>query len=240
MLGTDSNWKRLADDPYFAVLSDDRFHRDSLTDATIEEFWGTGREHVERLCALVRSTFQRELHPRLAVDFGCGVGRILAPLASISDSAIGLDISPKMIEEARRNCSRNVRFALSDDYLTALTGISYDFVHSFIVFQHIRPDRGELIISRLIEGLASDGIGAIHVTYAPHAGSHLMGIRRTFLGNIAASLLRLRSPFSPYMEMNCYNLNRLFQTLQHAGCRNVHVEFTDHDFMGCLLLFRKP
>ena len=41
---------------------------------------------------------------RVAIDFACGTGRVLEYLAGHASEVIGVDISPAMLEVARRRC----------------------------------------------------------------------------------------------------------------------------------------
>jgi SAM-dependent methyltransferase len=79
------------------------------------------------------------------------------------------DISPSMIEEARKNCQKcgaeSASFFLVDEFWS-LPSSSFDFVHTFIVLQHISVRRGGEIIRKLISVLVDGGIGAIQVTYS--------------------------------------------------------------------------
>ena len=75
-----------------------------------------------------------------ALEFGCGVGRLVIPLAKIAKRVTGIDVSESMINEAKRNCEsrkiNNVFLTKTDDSLSLLAN-NYDFMLSFIVFQHI-------------------------------------------------------------------------------------------------------
>jgi SAM-dependent methyltransferase/drug/metabolite transporter (DMT)-like permease len=76
------------------------------------------------------------------LEIGCGVGRLLVPLAERVAVAHGVDISPVMIEKSKEYAADapNVKTALTDGSLAHFANESLDFVFSFIVFQHI-PDR---------------------------------------------------------------------------------------------------
>lgn len=73
------------------------------------------------------------------LEIGCGVGRLLVPLARRVAVAHGVDISPVMIEKSKAFCleTPNVRTAVTDGMLLDFPDSSLDFVFSFIVFQHI-------------------------------------------------------------------------------------------------------
>jgi SAM-dependent methyltransferase len=87
------------------------------------------------------------------LEIGCGVGRLLVPLAKRVTVAHGVDISPVMIEKSKTFTADtpNVRTALTDGTFAYLADASLDFVFSFIVFQHI-PDRAP--IRRYVEEAA--------------------------------------------------------------------------------------
>jgi len=62
---------------------------------------------------------------------------MVIPLAGISESVVGVDVSESMLNEAKRNCEslsiKNVSFVKGDDNLSALN-CKFDFIHSYIVF----------------------------------------------------------------------------------------------------------
>jgi SAM-dependent methyltransferase len=75
----------------------------------------------------------------LAVEIGCGLGRICQALAPRFDQVIGVDISPEMLSQAREHVKDpKVEFVLGDGTsLGAIETASADLVLSFTVFQHI-------------------------------------------------------------------------------------------------------
>jgi SAM-dependent methyltransferase len=95
-----------------------------------------------------------DLDPSAAVlEIGCGVGRLLVPLARRVAVAHGVDISPVMIGKSKEYAADapNVKTALTDGTFSRIPDASLDFVFSFIVFQHI-PDRAP--IRRYVEEAA--------------------------------------------------------------------------------------
>src|SRR4051812_1141904 len=62
-------WEELARrEPYFSVLTDDRFLSDRIDDAARAAFFATGEADISRLLG--------DFRPESALDFGCGVGRL--------------------------------------------------------------------------------------------------------------------------------------------------------------------
>ena len=77
----------------------------------------------------------------LAVDLGCGVGRLSRALAERFDEVVGVDVAPEMVARARELVPDDrVRFEVGDGAsLAPVEDATADLVLSFVVFQHI-PD----------------------------------------------------------------------------------------------------
>jgi SAM-dependent methyltransferase len=249
-LSTDIAWEEWGrSEPYFGVITNPKFRRAGLTSEARNEFFESGRVHVEYVFEMIRKYINPAFKPASVVDFGCGVGRILVHFSPTSERVVGLDVSPSMLEEAKRNCDKfgvgNVQLLLSDDQLSALTG-SYDLIHSFIVFQHIPPGRGREIFRQILPRISAGGVGALHFSYAKtcHAATHGVAppappsVNRGVGASRAAG--RTRKPGTdPEMQMNPYHLNEILFVLQSAGVRRFHVEFTDHGGeLGVFLFFQ--
>ena len=259
---TDDEWERWGQaDPYYGVLTNDRFRRANLTEQARAEFMQSGSAHAGHVLAVARRHLDPTFAPSRVLDFGCGVGRVVIPFASLAPEAVGLDVAPSMLAEARRNCDErgvtNVRLLLSDDDLSALDG-DFDLVHSCIVFQHIEPTRGTRVFQRLVERLRPGGIGALHVTFAwdahadsygqppppapPPMPSRLQRMRANLAGRRGSPVAEeaATAPTDPEMQMYYYNLNELMFVLHEAGVVKVHTEFTDHGgAWGTFLFFQK-
>ena len=245
---SDRDWEKLgASDPYWAVLTDDSFHRTGLTPDRRADFFARGEQDVANVFSAIQRWIAPQFRPARALDFGCGVGRLVIPMAKRCGSVVGVDVSHAMLAEARQNAKRagvtNVTFVPSDDALSKVEG-RFDFVHSYIVLQHIPVPRGEAITKRLLDLLKPGGVGALHYTYATglSARSRAMLWARMHvpLANPALNILLRRAPSHPVMQLNEYSVSRLLGILQDAGCADVHGVLTDHQGnRGVMLLFRK-
>jgi len=168
-MSTDVEWEKWGQqDPYYGVITWDKFRADKLDDAALADFFDSGERHVGNVLASCRRYIDPQFAPTRVLDFGCGVGRLVVPFAAVAAEVVGVDVSPSMLAEARRNCDQrglaNVALELSDDSLSRVQG-DFDLVHSVIVLQHIEPVRGRLIFKRLVELIRPGGIGALHLTY---------------------------------------------------------------------------
>lgn len=76
----------------------------------------------------------------VVLDFGCGAGRILKPMANDFKTVIGADLSEEMIKlaQTRMIANRNVFFLELDDSTIKIKDKAIDFVFSYTVFQHIK------------------------------------------------------------------------------------------------------
>jgi 2-polyprenyl-3-methyl-5-hydroxy-6-metoxy-1,4-benzoquinol methylase len=243
-----ADWERLAArEPYWAVLTDDKYRSSTITEGALQEFFASGESHVALLFEVVRTRLDPTFAPERALDYGCGVGRVAIPLGKVCREVVAVDVAPTMLAQARRHAAAqgvsNVDFVLSDDELSGVSG-SFDFVHSYIVLQHLPPARGEKIAERVVALLAANGIGALHLSYHVPMSRFQRAKRRARqsvpLANAAANLLRGRSPSHPCMQMNEYSLTRMLDILRRTGCHDVHLRFTDHGgALGAFLFFRK-
>lgn len=241
---SDAAWRALGEtDPYFGVLSDPRFHREAMDDATIGEFFATGERHVERVLALVSANAPTDFTACSALDFGCGVGRIAIPLCRHFQTVTGIDVSPAMLEEASLNARRSrVSNFHTLSQLPPKGATHFDFIHSFIVFQHIPPRRGTRLALQALDLLSPTGIAVLHFTFARTTS---MGSARRLLRNVpfASGLYNLYRgrPFAyPRIDMHCYNLNHLFRLLHGTGLHLRECRFVHHsDSLGAALVITR-
>jgi SAM-dependent methyltransferase len=243
---TDSAWEEWGRrDPYFGVITDPKYRRLHLNEDTKREFFESGGPHVHYVLATIRGCIDPNFAPRSILDFGCGVGRLLLPFAAIAEEVLGVDVSPSMLEEARRNCEqrglRNIRLLHSDDGVSTLTD-QFDLIHSFIVFQHIPIERGRVIFRKLLQHLRPGGVGAIHLTYskihyAPTQGAPPPPDK--FAPVIASGTTPIGA--DPEIQMNSYNINQILFAMQSTGISRFHTEFTDHGGeLGVFIFFQTP
>ncbi len=244
----DRDWQEWGrKNPYFGVCSDPKFLNANLNGDVLDEFFASGESHVEHVYSVIRAAIRPEFKPDRVLDYGCGVGRLVVPLAHRSSEVIGVDISPEMLELARANCTRlhatSARLLHVSELDTVAPG-TMDLVHSFIVFQHIPVARGELMFRRLIALIAEGGVGAIHLTYADSRPPFRRGVaalrRRVNLVHGLINLAQGQSYSAPLMQMNMYSLSRVFNILIDEHCSNLHVEFSEHRaYRGAMLYFEK-
>ena len=146
-----------ASDPLWAVLAfpDKRYGR-----WTLQEFMTTG----EREVALLFHRFA-ELQLRIptsqALDFGCGVGRLTQALARRLEQVVGADISPVMIDLARRlnrYPDRAQYLCTTETGLHTLPAKAFGCIYSNIVLQHVAPDVSVRYLDQFFRLLQPNGL----------------------------------------------------------------------------------
>ncbi|MEW6350142.1 MAG: class I SAM-dependent methyltransferase [Thermodesulfobacteriota bacterium] len=250
MRNSDSEWQKLgAVEPYWSVLSDPRYRASSLTRDALEDFFESGKQHVEFLFSTIGRHFQTDFRPKRALDFGCGVGRILQPLSTRCDSVTGVDVAESMIALAQERCRAqgltNVELLRADEDLRNLSG-EFDFVHSFIVFQHIPAQKGERILRRLLSLLSDHGVAAIQFSCSDTRSALRRAVNRAQkslpLVHNLANLAKGRPWGFPYIDMNDYDLNRVIALIHREGCCAGHIIvriLESEGSIGAFLFFRK-
>lgn len=242
MADTDRNWRILGErDPYFGVLTDPRFRRDSI-DANRELFFGEGQSFVDHWLAEMVRHFGALPQGR-ALDFGCGVGRLTIPLSDHFNTVVGLDISEGMLAEARRNSAgRNIEYLLSDDDLSKVKG-TFDFVNSVIVLQHIPIERGMALLAKLLARVGPGGGCLIQFATKRHQGwwSELRyRFRHHFPGGQAISnLLEGRPIDAPVMQMNEYSFDRVLALFREHGFEQILVRYERHGGVDTAMLLAR-
>jgi ubiquinone/menaquinone biosynthesis C-methylase UbiE len=233
-------------DPYFAVNTLSEMRSETIDKDTIALFFQRGEEYIERIWSEIEDNFIADFKPGRSLDFGCGVARMTLPIAKRSTEAVGVDISQNMLDVAAENAKtfavENVSFVQGDDNLSRVSG-EFDFIHSFVVFQHIDPKIGEPIFKKMVESLTEDGIGVLHFEYANTVSTPAQNFRFRlyrdfpFVYSLRNFLLRRRK--EPLIPMYSYDLNNLLLILQQNDCHNCMMRFTKHGVEGVMLFFQK-
>src|SRR5687768_12916960 len=230
MLDHAKQWERFGRvDPYYGVYSTDEFRRGNLDDAALGRFFASGEHDVARVLELARRTAGPGFAPRAILDHGCGVGRLVVAFAADAERVVGVDVSPSMLAEARRNCDArgidNVELTTADR-LGALAP-EFDLVHSFIVLQHIPPHVGGPIVETLASLVRPGGVGVIHVPIAARdrrTRLHTWAARWLPFASNLANVVRGRPWSYPYMQMNVYDVGMLASRLMRLGYQRVTLE----------------
>jgi len=142
------DWEARAQENALHYIADFREQWDDL-----DEFFLTGKHDVDKLMAMA-NWLEDEMKRGRLLEIGCGVGRMTRHFADHFDHVVGIDISPTMIQRAGElnghlaNASFRVN---SGSDLADFETDSFDFVLSYIVFQHIPSE--DIIAGYIAESL---------------------------------------------------------------------------------------
>ena len=218
MHNSDREWEAWgAKDPYYGVVSDEKFHASAI-DKSREEFFRTGEDFIQMILAEAIAAYG-PLARKSALDFGCGVGRLTMALAQQFDFVTGVDVSHSMLKIAGQNCRGR--------FLSSLDDVSeeFDFVISYIVLQHIPVDRGYVIIDKLLKRLRNTGVAMLHVSikrnYSPVTASaywlkHNIPVVRPIL-----NLVRGKPLSASVMQMNEYDLGQVLSIFEKNNMSDI-------------------
>ena len=107
--------------------------------------------------------------PQRYLDFACGTGRITAQVAPMAGQSVGVDISPTMIEEARKKCPQT-SFHLADLTQQAPDlGGNFDLITSFRFFGNAQDELREGALKAITQRMAPGGHLVINSHRNPRA-----------------------------------------------------------------------
>ncbi|HEX8676722.1 MAG TPA: class I SAM-dependent methyltransferase [Segetibacter sp.] len=247
----DSSWEQYGQqDPYFGVCTDSRYKNENLNEDTLKEFFQSGEVHVTEVLTKIKNYFPLAdiAGFKQVLDFGCGTGRLLIPFARRFEKVTGIDIAAGMLAEAEKNLKErklnNVTLIQSADITNLKFPEPFDFVHTYIVLQHIPVKLGYPIIDKLIDSVREDGYGMIHFTYANYMSrfmnkKYMLKAKYKWFHQFS-NILKGKSPGAPHMQMNNYDLPHVFNIVKKYKLKQTCLDFTDHGgFLGLCLYFNK-
>lgn len=109
---------------------------------------------------VLRSILTRAGRPRIEhyLDFACGTGRVLAFVAPYARSVAGIDISPTMLEVARKNAP-GAEILCGDLTREPLLGNRrFDVISAFRFFPNAEDELRRDVLAQLVEHLQGDGL----------------------------------------------------------------------------------
>ena len=188
------NWTRWGEkDPLWAILTHPGKDQNRWD---LDEFLATGEQTVQQSIEWLdreRIPFRRSL----ALDFGCGVGRLTRALARHFEKVHGVDISPPMIRHAQEGnpAPDTIRYFLNPRVdLSRLNEFRYDFIYSREVLQHIPTRFQRIYVQEFLRLLSSGGL-ALFQTVAT------VGWRRWLPNPVVELYRRLKHGCKEFMPM---------------------------------------
>lgn len=133
-----------------------------------EQFAASGEQNVRDILEDVTHLLPAQA---TALEIGCGIGRLLRPLAQRFRMVYGVDVSPEMIGRAKSRLAdlKNVEVHLSNGAdVRPLAAGTVDLALSYLVFQHI-PDKSivEAYVQDTFRVLKPGGVFKFQVSGRP-------------------------------------------------------------------------
>lgn len=226
MRNTDKDWELIAETaPYFGVLVHQKFL--NPTSEALAEFFATGENDITSILATIR-THLGAFNPKSALDFGCGPGRQLIPIARETGDAYGIDVSDRMLQLARRHIAAAGVNAVVGKSIPAR---EFDWVNSSIVMQHIPPRRGYDILRRLWQALSVNGVISIQFTIY-HDNRNIAQLTRDVVryrydGEQVINYVNTEEAAGS-MSMYDYDMNRVIAVFDISNGQPIHLVKTIH------------
>jgi SAM-dependent methyltransferase len=210
------HWEDLASsDPMWVILTEPG--REGRW--TPEDFFRNGREEIDRLFSAL-SSLGISARPAVALDFGCGLGRLTQALCERFGRVHGIDISETMVAGARsynRHGDRAVYHANAVDRLPMIPDGAVDLVYSRLVLQHIPRAAQENYIAEFARILAPGGVAVFQVL--TRAKSPVVRLRQ-WIRNRAPNAYRMLRDLvtrKSRWELNPVPLARVREILEAGG-----------------------
>lgn len=171
-----------------------------------------GFAQVERAVVFVK-------HKGVALDVGCGTGRLMGLLNQHGFRTDGIDVSPAMIALARDR-NPNARLFLADICQWHLPR-PYDLIVAWDSVWHVPLAQQEAILTKLCRGLSAGGV--LIVTTGGTDGPDER--RNSYMG--------------PPMYHATLGIPKTLQVLSEAGCVCRHLEYDQHPEAHVYLIAQK-
>ena len=236
---TDADWRHIGEtEPFWGVLTSPEFKQAALNIESVDYFYASGRSDIVGFLAAMHRFTGRTPPFRRALDVGCGTGRLSEAMADHADAVVGYDISAGMLDRARQRSGRPY-------YSDTLPAGEFDWINSYIVFQHIPPAKGYDLLDHVLSRLAPGGVTSLHFTIEqpgittsgrnvdpqteerPDRSSSLRGV---FKRKRASAPALERSSTEPLgsVSMYDYDLNTLTQMLRGHGVNDLGLSHVVH------------
>jgi ubiquinone/menaquinone biosynthesis C-methylase UbiE len=180
----------------------------------LREFFKTGDDEIQKLLKEINKS-KINISKKVALDFGCGIGRLSSAMSKHFEKVIGVDIAPSMIKQAQEYNVNNKKctFILNTKSNLGIFPNNYfDFIYSNITLQHINPKYSTEYIKEFTRILKPKGLLVFQLP-----------AQKTFLIKIREILRIILKPKSIKMEMHCIPRKQVEQIISSTHCKIVKV-----------------
>lgn len=108
---------------------------------------------------LIEDAVNRYCKDKYVLDLGCGYGRYTKLISKYTDKIIGLDISQRWLDYAKKQCP-HIKFILADAHKIPLEDNTFDAIVSIGLFEYVERNA---VIKEMRRVLKNDGLCIISV-----------------------------------------------------------------------------
>jgi 2-polyprenyl-3-methyl-5-hydroxy-6-metoxy-1,4-benzoquinol methylase len=195
---------------HHSVLTSKDFLPDSL-EKNIDAFWKSGDKEVKEIEAILKRHGMKLNEVNVAVEYGCGVGRVTTQLAKQVKAMYAYDISRPHLDYAKEHAEEegvDIKFHLVSDPLGKLHPC--DLFYSRIVFQHNPPPIILQLIKNAMEALNPRGIAIFQVP------SYIKGYEFKLEE-------WMKKDHALDMQMHCIPQTAIFTLAETTGCKLLEI-----------------
>jgi SAM-dependent methyltransferase len=135
---------------------------------TEEVFAQSGQDTAQALLEAIKGLYRSSWK---VLDIGCGIGRVLKPLAKHFHALVGIDVSPTMIAQSKAWLSEFphvTTFEASGVDLRDFEDQSFNLVYSYVAFQHMPRLVFENYLGEINRVLTPEGYLALQLPIGPY------------------------------------------------------------------------
>lgn len=226
---TKKNWEGLAKkDPMWAILTNDN-HKNGGWNR--DQFFATGTREIDIIFDYLKSKNFIPTDNESALDFGCGIGRLMRALYPKFNHITGVDVSETMIRngiELNKKFSDKLIFLVNkENNLNCFHSNEFSFIYSPIVLQHIPYPQSINYIKEFLRVLKPGGILLFQVPTKDIRNLSIIQKLKSYLKlRERLALLGIGNNFS--MEMNILNENEINDNIQQNKATLLNILITNH------------
>lgn len=218
------DWDLIAErDAHFGVLSTDQFRAGALDGDALAAFDASGVADIAAVLAWLERLTGDRPHGGVALDIGCGLGRLSRAMRPHVDAVIGYDASETMLEKARARGGDGIT------YTAHLPEGPFAWINSYIVFQHIPPKEGLALLQAALSRAGPGAFASVQVTAWRDADRRPRSLLGRLVGPVRVQLARLGViSRDTLIRMHDYALSDVVRLFVDAGFAELHLRHTDH------------
>ena len=169
-----SVWRALGETrPHWSVLTGPEFLPEQIDPQAIDAFYRSGEQNIDTLMRTLARAGMEASRLRTCMDFGCGLGRLSAALASRFERVTAVDVSSSHLAMAREALAERGITNVDLVQLETVEGVDrlprVDLVFSVIVLQHNPPPVMYALFESLLGRVAPGGVAVIQIpTWLPN------------------------------------------------------------------------